>query len=138
MNKCIFTGRLTKDPEHTTTNSGISVCRFSIAANRAYTNANGEKEADFINIVAWRGLADNCAKYLYKGNKVAVSGALQNRSYDDKDGNKRFATEIVADEVEFLETKKEDGTKSVSVSGKSKSEVAAGGYTADADDDLPF
>ena len=102
MNKCIFVGNLTRDPELQTTANGVSVCRFSIAVNRTYTNANGEREADFVNIVAWRGLADNCAKYLAKGRKVCVVGQLQTRSYDDKDGNRRYVTEIVAEDVEFI------------------------------------
>ncbi len=102
MNKCVLVGNLTRDPEHTTTASGVSICRFSIAVNRNYSNANGEREADFINIVTWRNLADNCGKYLTKGNKVAVSGAIQTRTYEDKDGNKRYSTEVVADDVEFL------------------------------------
>lgn len=105
MNKCIFIGNLTRDPELNTTGSGISFCRFSIAVNRSYSSANGEKETDFINIVCWRNLADLCARYLVKGNKVCVSGSLQIRSYDDKDGNRRTAAEIVADEVEFLTPK---------------------------------
>ena len=78
------------------------MCRFSIAVNRSYTNANGEREADFINIVTWRGLAENCGKYLAKGRKVAVCGQIQTRSYDDKDGNRRYSTEVVADDVEFI------------------------------------
>lgn len=102
MNKCIFIGNLTRDPEHQTTGGGVSYCRFAIAVNRSYTNASGEREADFINIVTWRGLADNCAKYLSKGRKVCVVGQLQNRTYDDKEGNKRYVSEIVADDVEFI------------------------------------
>ena len=102
MNKCIFIGNLTRDPELQTTGSGISLCRFSIAVNRNYSNSNGEREADFINIVTWRGLAENCGKYLSKGRKVCVVGQLQTRPYDDKDGNKRYATEIVAEDVEFI------------------------------------
>lgn len=102
MNKCILVGNLTRDPELSQTSSGISFCRFSIAVNRTYTNANGERETDFINIVTWRGLAENCGKYLAKGRKVAVCGQIQTRSYDDKEGNKRYATEVVADDVEFL------------------------------------
>lgn len=102
MNKCIFIGNLTRDPELQTTGSGISLCRFSIAVNRNYSNSNGEREADFINIVTWRGLAENCGKYLSKGRKVCVVGQLQTRTYDDKDGNKRYATEIVAEDVEFI------------------------------------
>lgn len=102
MNKCILVGNLTRDPELSQTSSGISFCRFSIAVNRGYTNSNGEREADFINIVTWRGLAENCGKYLAKGRKVAICGQIQTRSYDDKEGNKRYATEVVADDVEFL------------------------------------
>ena len=102
MNKCIFIGNLTRDPEFQTTGSGVSLCRFSIAVNRNYSNSNGEREADFINIVTWRGLAENCNKYLTKGRKVCVVGQLQTRTYDDKDGNKRYATEIVAEDVEFI------------------------------------
>ena len=109
MNKCIFVGNLTRDPELTTTTSGVSVCRFSIAVNRTYTNANGEREADFINIVAWRGLGENCAKYLSKGRKVCVCGSLQTRSYDDKDGNKRYVSEIVAEDVEFINSASQQG-----------------------------
>ena len=107
MNKCILIGNLTRDPEHTTTSSGVSMCRFSIAVNRGYTNSNGEREVDFINIITWRGLADTCAKYLSKGSKVCVCGAIQTRNYEDKDGNKRTATEVVADDVEFLTPKGE-------------------------------
>lgn len=102
MNKCILVGNLTRDPELSQTQSGISMCRFSIAVNRTYANANGEREADFINIITWRGLAENCGKYLAKGRKVAVCGQIQTRSYEDKDGNKRYSTEVVADDVEFI------------------------------------
>ena len=109
MNKCIFIGNLTRDPELQTTGSGISLCRFSIAVNRNYSNSNGEREADFINIVTWRGLAENCGKYLSKGRKVCVVGQLQTRTYDDKDGNKRYATEIVAEDVEFINSGAKSG-----------------------------
>lgn len=113
MNKCILVGNLTRDPEHSTTANGISVCRFSIAVNRSYTSSNGEREADFINIVTWRGLADNCGKFLFKGSKVAVCGAIQTRNYEDRDGNKRYATEVVADDVEFLSPRGEGGAAPV-------------------------
>jgi single-strand DNA-binding protein len=102
MNKVILVGNLTRDPELSETPSGIAVCRFSIAVSRDFANAEGNREADFFNITVWRGRAENCGKYLKKGNKVAVVGRLQTRSYDDKDGNKRYVTDIVADEVEFL------------------------------------
>ena len=102
MNKVILVGNLTRDPELSETPSGIAVCRFSIAVSRDYSNAEGNREADFFNITVWRGRAEVCGKYLKKGNKVAVVGRLQTRSYDDKDGVKRYVTDIVADEVEFL------------------------------------
>lgn len=106
MNKVILIGNLTKDPEITTTNSGISVTRFSIAVGRKFTNQNGEREVDFFNIVAWRGLADTCHKYLKKGNKCCVVGNIQNRSYE-QDGIKRIFTEITAEDIEFLSPKSE-------------------------------
>ena len=102
MNKVILIGNLTRDPELTETPSGVPVCKFALAVSRDYTNANNERETDFFNITVWRGRAENCGKYLKKGNKVAVVGRLHNRSYDDKDGNKRYVTDIIADEVEFL------------------------------------
>ena len=101
MNKCIFIGNLTRDPEYSTTGSGIALCRFSIAVSRNFKR-DGEPDADFFNIVTWRGLAENCHKYLSKGSKVCVVGAMQNHSYEDKEGNRRTASEVIADEVEFV------------------------------------
>jgi len=105
MNKVILIGNLSRDPEITTTNSGVSVCRFALAVQRRFQNAEGEREADFINIVVWRAQADNCYKYLKKGSKCGVVGSLQTRSYDAQDGTKRYSTDVVAEEVEFLSTK---------------------------------
>lgn len=102
MNKVILVGNLTRDPELSETPSGIAVCRFSIAVSRDYASADGNRETDFFNITVWRGRAENCGRYLKKGNKVAIVGSLQNRSYDDKDGNKRYVTDVIANEVEFL------------------------------------
>ena len=130
MNKVILIGNVTKNPETSTTSNGISVCKFDIAVQRKFENANGEREADFFKIIAWRGLADNCGKYLSKGKKAAVVGSLQTRTYDDKDGVKRYVTEIVADEVEFLSPKQEQGEIP-----QSKAEVSLKPVT---DDDLPF
>ncbi|HEY8423249.1 MAG TPA: single-stranded DNA-binding protein [Clostridia bacterium] len=104
MNRVILIGNLTRDPELSQTPGGIPYCRMSIAVNRNYTNADGERLTDFFNIIAWRGLAENCHKYLRKGHKVGVCGYLQTRSYE-QDGVKRYITEIVADEVEFLTPK---------------------------------
>ena len=107
MNRVTMTGRLAKDPDLRTTQSGISVCTFPLAVQRRFADQNGERQADFFNVVCWRGLADNCAKYTQKGRMIAVHGSLQNRSYEDKNGNKRTITEIIADEVEFLDRKVE-------------------------------
>ena len=101
MNKVLLIGNLTKDPELNTTTNGISVCKFTLAVSRRF----GNNETDFLPIIAWRGQAENCNKFLKKGSKAAVSGTIQTRSYDANDGSKRFITEIVADEVQFLSTK---------------------------------
>ena len=109
MNKALLVGNLTRDPELSETPSGVAVCRFSIAVSRDYANAEGTRDVDFFNITVWRGRAENCGKYLKKGNKVAVVGSLQTRSYEDKDGIKRNVTDIVANEVEFLTPKGAQG-----------------------------
>jgi single-strand DNA-binding protein len=105
MNKTILIGNLTRDPELSETPNGVAVCKFSIAVSRDYADADGNRETDFFNITVWRGRAENCGKYLKKGNKVGIVGKLQNRSYEDKDGVKRTVTDIIADEVEFLTPK---------------------------------
>lgn len=101
MNKVILIGNLTKDPDLSTTTSGLSVCKFTLAVSRRF----GNNETDFLPIITWRGQAENCYKFLKKGSKVAVSGTIQTRSYDASDGSKRYITEIVADEVQFLSTR---------------------------------
>lgn len=105
MNKVILVGNLTRDPELVTTNNGIALCRFTLAVQRRFASSDGEREADFINIVVWRAQAENCHKYLKKGSKAGVVGTIQTRSYDSGDGTKKYATEVVAEEVEFLSTK---------------------------------
>ena len=105
MNKAILIGRLTRDPEMRTTSSGIATTTFSIAVNRNFTNQNGDREADFINIVTWRKQAENVAKYCTKGSQVAIDGRIQTRTYDAQDGSKRYVTEVVADNVTFLGSK---------------------------------
>lgn len=132
MNKVFLIGNLTKDPELSQTNSGISVCRFSLAVTRRFQNADGEREADFLNIVVWRGQADNCHKFLKKGSKCAVSGSIQTRSYDAQDGTKRYVTEVVADEVEFISTNRNNDSSE----GKKKAEVSD--LEPIDDDTLPF
>lgn len=105
MNKVFLIGRLTRDPELRYTSSNVAVATFSLAVNRNFSNANGEREADFINIVVWRKQAENVKNYLSQGSQVAVEGRIQTRSYDDNNGQKRYITEVVADNVEFLGSK---------------------------------
>ncbi len=112
MNKVILIGNLTRDPELTETANGSMVCRFSVAVTRDYASADGNRETDFFNITVWNKQAENCGKYLKKGNKVAVVARLQNRSYEDKDGVKRYVTDIIASEVEFLTPKGAQGEDS--------------------------
>ena len=104
MNKAIIIGNLTKDPELRTTPQGISVCSFTVAVNRGFGE---KKEVDYIPVVTWRALAENCGKFLAKGRKVGVSGRIQVRSYDAQNGERRYVTEVVADDVEFLSPKGE-------------------------------
>lgn len=103
MNKVVLIGRLTKDPDLRYTQSGIAVARFTLAVDRGFKNQDGEKQADFIPITVWRTQAENCAKYLQKGRLVAVAGRIQTGSYETPDGQRRYTTEVVADEVRFLE-----------------------------------
>ena len=137
MNKVYLIGNLTRDPEISTTTSGISVCRMSIAVGRRFANADGGRDADFFNITAWRGTADNCAKFLKKGNKIAVSGSIQTRTWTDNQNNKRQATEVVVDEAFFVDTKGENSQGSYdepafqTTQAPNFEEVAS-------DDDLPF
>lgn len=105
MNKAFIVGNLTKEPDSRTTGNGTAVCSFTVAVQRRFKNQNGEREADFIPVIAWRSTAEACGNYLHKGSKVAVCGTIQTRSYDAQDGGRRYVTEIVADEVEFLNTK---------------------------------
>ena len=102
MNKVFLIGNLTRDPELTETAGGVSVCHFSIAVNRSYTSSDGERQTDFFNVTAWRGLADTVARYTKKGNKVAVSGSIQIRNYEDNQGARRTAVDVIAQDVEFL------------------------------------
>ena len=105
MNKVILIGRLTRDPELRTIASGNATTSFTVAVNRNFTNQNGEREADFINCVAWRKQAENVAKYCTKGSQVAVEGRIQTRNYDAQYGTKRYVTEVIADNVTFLSSR---------------------------------
>ena len=144
MNKVFLIGNLTKDPDVRTTGGGTSVCTFTVAVDRRFKAQNGEKVTDFFTIVAWRQLADLCGRYLAKGRKVSVVGELQNRSYDAKDGSKRYVTEIVADEIEFLTPKGQDSGNSGYAPSSSferqahREPMAPEGFTEIEDDELPF
>lgn len=102
MQKFFAIGNLTRDPELSETNSGVAVCRFSIAVNRRRASADAEQQTDFFNVTAWRGLAETVSRYCKKGNKIAVSGQIQIRQYEDREGAKKTAVDVVAEEVEFL------------------------------------
>ncbi len=149
MNKVILIGNLTKDPELRTTQSGVSVCTFRIAVSRRFANAQGVRESDFFDVVAWRQSADFVSRYFSKGRRIAVVGSLQNRSYEAKDGTKRTVTEIVADEVEFADSRpSQDGGSNSNAGGygapqQARSQEPANdftgqGFTQVDDDELPF
>ena len=106
LNKVILIGRFTRDPELRSTPQGTSTCSFSLAVDRNYQSAGGERQADFINCVAWRQTAEFISKYFQKGNMVCVEGSIQTRSWKDNEGNNRYATEVVVDRSYFVESKK--------------------------------
>ncbi|EKM1418866.1 single-stranded DNA-binding protein [Listeria innocua] len=105
MNRVVLVGRLTKDPDLRYTPAGVAVATFTLAVNRPFKNAQGEQEADFINCVVWRKPAENVANFLKKGSMAGVDGRIQTRNYEDNDGKRVFVTEVVAESVQFLETK---------------------------------
>ena len=143
MNKVILIGNLAADPELRRTASDVPVCTFRLAVQRRFSNAQGVKEADFFTIVAWRQTAELCSRYLTKGRKCAVVGSLQTRSYDAQDGSKRYVTEIIADNVEFCDSRP-DGARPRTDNPPPVQEPPAGygmnngGFTEIDDDELPF
>lgn len=114
MNKAILMGRLTRNPELRQTASGISVCTFTLAVDRKYKNNSGERQTDFIPIVVWRQQAEFAHQYFKQGIRVLVSGTIQVRAWDDRDGNKRYTTEVIAEELEFADGKRNDSTTNYS------------------------
>ena len=142
MNKAILIGNLTRDPETMTTSSGITKCNFTVAVQRRFANQQGVREADFLQIVCWRQTAELCARYLSKGRKVAVEGSIQTRSYDAQDGTKRYVTEIVAENVEFLSSRDEgsrgDYAPAAPAPAPRQAAPVSGGFTEVDDDELPF
>ncbi|MFD1206664.1 single-stranded DNA-binding protein [Sporosarcina contaminans] len=105
INRTVLVGRLTKDPTISYTQSGIAVCRFTLACNRPFKSGDGEQQADFINCVTWRKQAENTANFLRKGSLAGIEGRIQTSSFDGQDGKRVFMTEVVADSVQFLEPK---------------------------------
>lgn len=144
MNKAILIGNLTRDPETMTTSSGITKCNFTVAVQRRFANAQGVREADFIPVVCWRQTAELCARYLSKGRKVAVEGSIQVRSYDAQDGSKRYVTEVIADNVEFLGSREDGGSRQGNYAPASPAPAprnaapASSDFTEVDDDELPF
>ena len=135
LNSVILMGRLTADPDYRTAQSGTSVAKFALAVERDYTQ-NGERQTDFLDIIAWRNTADFVGRYFHKGQLVAVRGSIQVSSYTDRDGNKRRSWNVSADQVWFAESKREGGTP-----GDYEAEAALPqppDKKAVADDDLPF
>ncbi len=145
MNKVFLIGNLTRDPEMSETSGGVSVCHFGIAVNRSYSSQDGERQTDFFNVTAWRGLADNIGRYCKKGNKVAVTGSVQIRNYEDNQGNRRTAVDIIAQDVEFLNTRNQSSGDDFYEAPAANNSHAGGGerkkpalQSFDDDGDIPF
>lgn len=126
INRVVLVGRLTKDPELKYTQSGIAITRFTLAVNRPFSNAQGEREADFINCIAWRKQAENTANFLRKGSLTGVDGRIQTSNFEGQDGKRVFMTEVVADSVQFLEPRNSNSDRSSSQSGAPASENQQG------------
>ncbi len=148
MNKVVLVGNLARNPEMRTTQSGIACCNFTVAISRKYSNQQtGQREADFINCVAWRQTAEFVQKYFSKGNKIGLSGSLQARSYDARDGSKRYVTEVLVDDVEFV-APKSDGQQITAPAAPrpfaaqpqcaEQTRMDTSGFTQVDDDELPF
>ena len=132
LNKAILIGRLTRDPEVRYTQSGTAVCTFTLAVDRKFAKKDsGQPTADFIPIVTWRKLAEICGNNLVKGRRISVDGRIQVRSYDAQDGSKRYVTEIVADEVEFLDSRSQTGAQSTAGGNGSSGQTIP-------DEEIPF
>lgn len=134
INRVILTGRLTKDPELKYTSSGAAVGSFSLAVNRQFTNANGDREADFINCVIWRKSAENFANFTHKGSLVGIDGRLQTRNYENQQGQRVYVTEVVVDNFSLLEPRSSNDSQSTGATAPFKDT----GSTIDITDELPF
>ena len=150
FNKAIIGGRLSADPELKSTSGGVSVTSFSVAVNRRFSGANNEQQTDFINVVAWRQTAEFVSRHFRKGSSICIVGSIQTRSWTDQNGQKRYATDVVADEVLFVDSKKDsEGNPTSHKENSSQSNFGASTYVPDAyrtpdfaamsaDESLPF
>lgn len=143
INRVILVGRLTKDPEYRQTPNGVSVATFTLAVNRTFTNSQGEREADFINVVVFRKQAENVSKYLSKGSLAGVDGRIQSRSYENKEGQRVFVTEVVADSVQFMDNKGSNNQNNQPQQQRGQAPAGNNPFSNDNnanidDDDLPF
>lgn len=142
LNRVILIGRLTRDPELRYTPAGVAVTQFNLAVDRPFANVNGERETDFIGIVTWRQLAETCANYLKKGRLIAIEGRIQVRHYENNEGNRVYVTEVVADNVRFLESNRDKSNQQTSqeaTTPRRNDPFYDDGKPIDiSDDDLPF
>lgn len=138
INRVVLVGRLTRDPEMKYTQSGIAVTRFTLACDRPFTGQDGKREADFIDCTVWRKQAENVAQYLKKGSLAGVEGRLQISSYEDKDGQRRYRAEVVADSVRFLESKKDGASAPQTTPPKQEAPTGFGADPFSGGNDVPF
>ena len=139
LNKVILMGRFTRDPELRSTPQGISTCSFSIAVDRNFVRQGEERKADFINCVAWRQTAEFISRYFHKGSSLCVTGSIQTRTWNDQQGNKRYATEVIVDEAYFVDSKSDNAAPAFGMDAASFQTQQAPKFEEIAgDDDLPF
>ena len=142
MNKVVLVGRLARDPELRTTQSGTNVVSFTVACDRRFARQGEERQADFINCVAWNKTAEFIGRYFTKGMRIALDGRIQTRSYDDQNGTKRYITEVVAEDVEFAQSKNESGGAAPAFSAPASVPQAPSadidGFMPVEEEDLPF
>lgn len=142
MNKVILIGRLTRDPELRYTPSNLPVCRITLAVDRRFKSDNQQQTADFINCIAWRSTAEFISKYFSKGSRIAIVGRIETSTWEDQEGKKRYSTDVVIDEVEFVESKRQDGPAHDTMPGygaEMQQPQQAGFFVLDEDDgDIPF
>ena len=138
INRVILVGRLTKDPEYRENRNSVGVATFTLAINRPFTNAQGEREADFINVVVFKRQAENVSQYLFKGNLAGVDGRIQSRSYENQEGRRVFVTEVIADNVHFLEPKKSNQSQQQQEQASTGNNPFSNNNVDDNMDNLPF